>query len=157
MYMMCSELVVSDPSLDVYLHCVAAPSMLHFPTSIVVRWFQSVGLFWCLPRWLCYYVCNSLVCLFLYSARALCRHQLVLVDRGVLRPGDSFVSGMLWGFVRSIFDEEGCKLLEQAGAYFYYIMCTERTRPYGVLSSPLVFSFWRSQVVHLRVYMHMSI
>ncbi|CAM9259184.1 unnamed protein product [Ectocarpus sp. 4 AP-2014] len=41
---------------------------------------------------------------------------LVLVDRGVLRPGDPFVSGMLWGFVRSIYDEEGDKLLEHAGS-----------------------------------------
>lgn len=49
------------------------------------------------------------------SACAPCRRQLVLVDRGILRPGDSFVSGMLWGFVRSIYDEEGCELLEQAG------------------------------------------
>lgn len=45
----------------------------------------------------------------------LCRRQLVLVDRGILRPGDPFVSGMLWGFVRSIYDEEGSKLLDQAG------------------------------------------
>ncbi|CAM9105762.1 unnamed protein product [Scytosiphon promiscuus] len=40
---------------------------------------------------------------------------LVLVDRGVLRPGDSFVSGMLWGVVRSLYDEEGDKLLDHAG------------------------------------------
>ncbi|CAM9255833.1 unnamed protein product [Hapterophycus canaliculatus] len=40
---------------------------------------------------------------------------LVLVDRGVLRPGDAFVSGMLWGVVRSIYGEEGEFLLEHAG------------------------------------------
>lgn len=41
--------------------------------------------------------------------------KLVLVDRGVLRPGDFFVSGSLWGSVRSIFDEEGVRSLECAG------------------------------------------
>lgn len=44
-----------------------------------------------------------------------CFSQLVLVDRGVLRPGDYFVSGLLWGFVRSIYDEEGATLLKHAG------------------------------------------
>lgn len=39
----------------------------------------------------------------------------MLVDRGILRPGDSFVSGMLWGVVRLIYDEEGDKLLDHAG------------------------------------------
>ncbi len=59
----------------------------------------------------------ALLCTFI------CRRQLVLVDRGILRPGDAFVSGMLWGFVRSIYDEEGDKLLEHAGTCLHR-MCT---------------------------------
>ena len=54
----------------------------------------------------------------LYFIRACSPPQLVLVDRGVLRPGDFFVSGSLWGSVRSIFDEEGVRSLECAGGYY---------------------------------------
>ncbi|CAN0309544.1 unnamed protein product [Pylaiella littoralis] len=60
---------------------------------------------------------------------------LVLVDKGVLRPGDWFVSGMLWGVVRSIYDEEGNKLLEHAGpGVAVMVVVVARTR---VSNAPL--------------------
>lgn len=41
--------------------------------------------------------------------------QLLLIDTGVLRRGDWFVSGLMWGSVRSILDEQAVEALDEAG------------------------------------------
>ncbi|CAM9168684.1 unnamed protein product [Choristocarpus tenellus] len=41
--------------------------------------------------------------------------MLLLVAEGVLCPGDWFVSGYMWGSVKSLYNQEGWKRIEQAG------------------------------------------
>lgn len=80
--------------------------------------------------------------------------MLVLVDGGVLRAGDWFVSGRMWGVVRSIYDEEGKTLLEHAGpGAAVKVVVTPRERvedaplgePFRVLTEE-----GASQVAHVR-------